>query len=98
MFDAVLEHIYLSCIAFGFVGAALHLSNTEEKVSARYAMAYLVTGMTMANLLAPHLFKILTVLPLEVIATGVGATGKHWFAILELAFSKLDLLGKTKNE
>jgi len=98
MLDAVFEHIYLSCIAFGFVGAALHLANTEEKISAKYAIRYLVTGMTMANLLAPHLFKILTMFPLEVISTGVGATGKHWFSLLELAFRKLDLLGKTKNE
>ena len=98
MLDAVFEHIYLSAIAFGFVGAALHLGNTEEKISAKYAIRYLVTGMTMANLLAPHLFKILPMFPLEVISTGVGATGKHWFSLLELAFSKMDLLGKTKNE
>ena len=98
MFDAVFEHIHISCIAFGFIGAALHLYNVEEKVSARNAIGNLVTGMIMANLLAPQLLKVMSVFPLDLISLGVGATGKHSFLLLEMLFSKLDLLGKTKNE
>jgi hypothetical protein len=97
MLDAVFEHIYISCIAFGFIGSALHLYRVEEKVSARNVIWNLVTGMIMANLLAPQLLKVIP-FPLELISLGVGATGKHWFMLIEVMFSKLDLLGKTKNE
>jgi len=100
MLDAVFEHIHISCIAFGFIGAALHLYNVEdkEKISARNAIGNLVTGMIMANLLAPQLLKVMSMLPLDLISLGVGATGKHSFLLLEMLFRKLDLLGKTKNE
>jgi len=98
MFDAVLfDFIDVQCIAAGGLGGLIHAWRIEN-ASAWEVVKYIVTGAVTANFIAPQLLKMLAVFPIGFIAFGVGYTGKHWCLAIEMAFTKLDLLGKTKNE
>lgn len=98
MFDVLFSLFNVSCLAAGLCGAILHVGNVKERMSARDAMWYCVTGMVAANFIAPQMLRIFTVFPIEFISFGVGMAGKPICLKLETWFNKIDLFGKTRNE
>lgn len=98
MLDAIYALFNITCLGAGLCGAILHVGGVKEKMSARDAVWYCITGMIAANFIAPQALRVLTIFPIEFIAFGIGMTGKIICSKLETGFSKIDLFGKTRNE
>jgi hypothetical protein len=76
----------------------VHVYNVEEKLTPKEVRRYLITGMFAANFIAPQVFRIMSVFPIEFVSFGVGMAGKPLCLGVELFFRKFDIFGKTKNE
>ena len=97
MLDALALLINVQCLAAGAAGGLVHAWRLK-KAGAWEVVKYIVWGALAANFIAPQLLELLRVFPIGFIAFGVGMAGKRLCLLLELGFSKIDLLGKIKNE
>ena len=95
--DDLLALFNVQCMAAGSLGGLVH-GWREEKATAWHVVKYIVYGAIAANFVAPQLLKMLAVFPIGFVAFGVGTSGKHICLLIELAFNKVDVLRKTKNE
>lgn len=84
-------------IAAGFLGGLVHAFRVK-KATPWEVIGYIVVGGLAANFIAPQMLRILTLIPPEFVAFGVGMSGKHLCYCLEKFFDKLSALGKTHNE
>lgn len=98
MTDAIFfDIIDAQLTAAGLLGGLIHAFRAE-KVTPWNVIKSVITGGMAANFIAPQVFRVMTILPPELIAFGIGMSGKHLCSGLEKFFDKLDVLWRTKNE
>ena len=96
--DAIfLHYIDADLISAGCLGGLLH-SFRADKVTPWKVVRSIIAGGIAANFIAPQVFRILAMFPLQFIAFGVGMSGQYLCYRLEKAFNELDLHGRAKNE
>jgi hypothetical protein len=95
--DDLLALFNVQCMAAGSLGGLVHAWQLE-KATAWDVVKYIVMGALAANFIAPQLLKMLAVFPIGFVAFGVGMSGKHLCLLIELAFNKVGVLRKTRNE
>ncbi len=96
--DAGISHLIdAELIAAGCLGGLMHALRAD-KVTPWKVVRSIIAGGIAANFIAPQVFRILAMFPLQFIAFGVGMSGQYLCYRLEKAFNELDLHGRAKKE